>query len=93
MRLLLHDQAPKRYVLALFPENVRSFSLSRVRALKLMFEWSRALVILFVAILAVALAVETLVDVVATVYRNNPLSKLHAESFNSSMTAEESANA
>jgi hypothetical protein len=52
---------------ALFRVIHRRLKLSHVRALRMMFEWTRALVILFVAASAAALAIETLADVMALV--------------------------
>lgn len=45
----------------------RRLKLSHVRALRLTFEWTRALVILFIAAGAAAMAVETFADVVSLV--------------------------
>jgi len=52
---------------ALFRIVHRRLKLSHVRALRLTFEWTRALVILFIAAAAAAVALETLADVVSLV--------------------------
>jgi hypothetical protein len=55
------------FLLALLRSIGRRLKPSDVRALKLAFDWSRALVILMVALLGVALALETVADVVALI--------------------------
>ena len=93
MRIDLHPKQ-KRYVPALVWAIARRLKLTNVRALRLCFEWARALIILAIAVFAAGLAVETFADVVSLAI-HNPFSNVQSpgEMLNSLMSADESVNA